>query len=230
MNRKFQKILTLTLLGSTAFLLTACTSNLPFSNKPEESTSNENGQATTNPDNDSPFGSKIKERVKTNLTNLMKTGENLKCTVNEQLETQNFVATTYIANGKVYIVSNLTESLPEKDNSETYIIFKDNILYTWGNSSKSSGLKVDLGNNSSIEKSKNSVIRILENANYNCKPWTEVDPQLFELPTDVSFLEISNSSSKQPILSPSKKQLCQSCERIEDETKKQKCLEAMDCE
>ena len=244
MNKKPQKLLSLGLLISAAILLSACTpqipklsnlipKKLPYTRK--EIPTTPNTDQTTESNKESPFGNYNPKETKNNLTKLLQRSQNLVCSVSQpgsEVETE---STLYTNGADAYIVSRIPEDIASTEGEATYILYKGDTVYSWSNRRKDQGVKYELDTQESQEEvsasAGNNLTASLETAKYECSTWESPDNNIFVVPLDVTFQDMSEMYfPEEDRQRPTKESSCENCRKMPGESEKEACLKAYECE
>lgn len=132
-------------------------------------------------------------------------------------------------NGKVYVSGGLIRSnytaANSTDTQEVSMIRSNTVTYVWSGTEGFKFLNEDLENDTIFNQE--TTIDTLDSekeVNYSCQEWV-VDKAVFDLPTDVNFIEIQNTTEQ--VLNELEKIKTEECNKLEDPTNRQTCLESI---
>lgn len=120
---------------------------------------------------------------------LLEKGDNVVCSFTFEDETSKEEGTIYVLDGNI---KSTTKVLLKKENMnmEAYMVTKDDYTYTRSNIQKSQGAKfknIKADEESSYEKDPLNEKEV----NFVCKE-TTIDPNMFTVPNDISFMDITD--------------------------------------
>lgn len=177
---------------------------------------------------------KTDSSMKGSMFDLLKSGDNLVCTFNSTSETGDVEGTTYISNNKMrgdFVIkdgiSNMTSSM----------ISDGEWLYSWS-SAMPQGMKMKLDQFADQDSTNPDTPVSNENTDqtplddlkqdydYDCDSWS-VDASKFVIPTDVTFVDYSETLKQ---MQQQSGDMCQTCDSIPNEDAKAQCRSAYNCQ
>ena len=203
--------ITLALIASASIFLTACSipgiSKQPTAVK-DSSPTNETAKANVEEkSSELSFEGNVFDLLK-NVT----AGSALKCTFETTTEGTNIKGTTYVKD-KV-IRSDVELSGKEAMNIKSSSIIKEEWVYTWM-TDKKQGVKISMNSvmkDGEIDKDAltqegiKDAFQAQDNMNYKCSQWT-ADNKMFEVPSDINFVDLSAMMDAFKNMDPSKLKL-----------------------
>jgi len=205
-------LLSLLLLVSLSFLLTACTPK----NKNDNTSENGNQE----------------ENLKGSLFDLVKLGKNIKCTYSSKAEGGESSGTTYVSGNKAR--SDFTAKSSGGEQFESYSITDGDWMYIW-NSQSDQGTKMKISDLPKNEDNPNtSKLADVNNAfDYKCSPWLP-DNSKFNVPTNITFVDFTetmkNIQEQTNKMKGELKGMCGTCDLAGSEEKIARCKENLGCE
>jgi hypothetical protein len=229
LNSKMNKsklVLIVSLIG-ISFFLTACTL-LP---KKTATVGNETTQKdTVSKEADTPEQN-LGEVVTSKFADILKLGKNMHCTANIVSSGNTVYVETYVSGTKFRTDSSGT--LADGSEMKVYMISDGEWAYMWSDQS-TQGMKMKYSEFSNTAENvpqaaktaaKYDIRKEMEKYDFDCKPWLLVDQSKFEVPTDVTFQDLSVMMEQ---LKGMNKQLCAKCNTLPAE-QKQACLTSLKC-
>ena len=124
-----------------------------------------------------------------------------------------------------------TITMSNNTSVESHFISMDNAMYTWS-PLMPQGYKIVVDEESLDTEEPGNIPEqakaLQESFDYKCLPWIP-DQSLFELPTDVEFVDLSELTKT--VETPGETgNTCALCDLMETEEQKAQCLKSMNCE
>lgn len=124
------------------------------------------------------------------LLDLIKMGQNLRCTFTTTVENGSSNGTVYVSGQNVR--ADFAVKISNSKEMQTSMIKKGDTSYIWGTSMEGKGIKMTLAlDKVSGNSQANQYVNPNQKVNYNCEPWN-VDESLFTVPTDVQFTDMTS--------------------------------------
>ncbi|EKD99774.1 MAG: hypothetical protein ACD_22C00177G0002 [uncultured bacterium] len=164
------------------------------------------------------------------ITDLITLGKSVKCTyATPEQEGTTGTGTIYVSGTKMRGDSTITMS--NNTSVESHFISMDNAMYTWS-PLMPQGYKIVVDEESLDTEEPGNIPEqakaLQESFDYKCLPWIP-DQSLFELPTDVEFVDLSELTKT--VETPGETgNTCALCDLMETEEQKAQCLKSMNCE
>jgi hypothetical protein len=173
------------------------------------------------------------------IIDLFKKGKNLKCVVTAKLEDNSIVKQDmYISGEKMRMDFVTSAQLPEgKKEIESHMISDKDTAYIWTSMDKN-GSKMTLTQVQSSEgtpadsASKGDYEEFKKPVDYTCEPWLIVDNSKFEIPSDITFTDITaqlknlQNQLKTPDLTQN---ACKACDSLGNADMVAKCKQQAGC-
>ena len=168
------------------------------------------------------------------IFDLIKSGDNLVCTFNTTTETGEVDGTTYISNNKMrgdFVIRDGSLTMTSSTISD------GEWLYSWS-SAIQQGMKMkldqfadeDITNPDSPVSNENTdqtpLDGLKQDYEYDCDSWS-VDSSKFDVPSDITFVDYSETLKQ---MQQQSGDMCQSCESIPNEEAKAQCKSAYGCQ
>jgi len=160
------------------------------------------------------------------IQDILKSGKNLKCAAQVTNEDGTVSVESYVSGNKFRTDSVNTNSSSEK--VTFHMISDGQWAYMWGDDGQP-GQKMQFsefeGNKDTTAEQQNTSIRdALKNYEFKCTPWLLVDQSKFAAPTNVEFQDLTEMMKQLQNNAPEiSKDLCKTCDSIEDAATKQDC-------
>ncbi len=166
------------------------------------------------------------------IRDLLESERSLRCEFSYEDDQMRQKGVVYAASGKV---KGEFEVYPkDADMFASYMMTDGEWLYTWGDyGGEMRGFKMKLEQQEKIkdegqdlQPGSQSIVDVDKQMQFDCKEWRE-DPQVFEIPQDVEFIDMTKFQQEQKEIIDKNK--CDFCQQIPDDAAKQECLRSLGC-
>ena len=188
-------------------------------NKNAPSTSTQNTQQTTKDKTQSGQTTK-------SLLDLVKMGQNLRCTYKTTIANGSTEGTVYISGQNVR--ADFTVNVSGQEPAQTSMIRKGDTTYVWGSTMPDKGIKMTTSlDKMSEDKQTSQYVDPNQKINYSCSPWN-VDSTLFTVPNNIEFTDMTSMMApKASVTGTTTQNSSDPCAAIEDPTTKAACENAL---
>lgn len=125
--------------------------------------------------------------VKGSMQDLIAQGGAWKCEFTHKTDVSDSTGIVYVSNGMIR--GNFISQVPQLGEVKSSMIARDTFIYTWSDMMPQ-GFKMPMSPNGPFATAQGQTNFYAEALDYNCIAW-EADLSLFEVPTTVTFMEIS---------------------------------------